>query len=262
MEAVGEKFVARSFDVYSPKAIAGINHLPGALASRCISILMFRALPGSAKLRRRLDTPPVGWVELRDDLHALALTHGRQVVELARRMDLCEAMSGRDLEVWQPIHALAQLVEDSGATHLVEAVRRHTRACIEEGKDEAIAGADEALLRLLAQEVTAGRPGELTPRKLLDKARETDGVTFQRYSPAGVGRVLKRYGIRSTPGNQRTYRDVTVEQLRRIENSYGVDLGIGPAEPSYPSEVSAEAALTQAGDGEQAAMPQVFGAVQ
>lgn len=55
LERVGDDFKTMSFDVYGPKAIAGISNLPSALASRCIPILMFRAPQGSLVPKRRID---------------------------------------------------------------------------------------------------------------------------------------------------------------------------------------------------------------
>jgi hypothetical protein len=45
LEAVGDSFRTVSFDVFGPKALACITGLPSALASRCITIMMFRAGP-------------------------------------------------------------------------------------------------------------------------------------------------------------------------------------------------------------------------
>jgi len=111
----------------------------------------------------------------------------------------------------------------------------HARLIIEEGKDEAISGPDETLLRLLADAVRTGENINLSPSELLDRARQEDSNTFQRWRPATVGRTLKRYGIQSTPGNRRTYREVTVDSLRRVSLHYGVDLGLPTESPSCPS---------------------------
>lgn len=69
----GGEFRMSEFGVYGPKAIACINALPTALASRCIHITMFRSPPGSSKPRLRIDGDPSLWQGLRDDLHGLAL---------------------------------------------------------------------------------------------------------------------------------------------------------------------------------------------
>ena len=64
---------------------------------------MFRAAPGSDKPRRRIDADAKTWVQLRDDLHALAMGYGLTWIKLAGKTDVCPAMSGRDFELWQPL---------------------------------------------------------------------------------------------------------------------------------------------------------------
>ena len=113
LEKYGDTFRPVAFDVFGPKAIAGIARLPEALASRCIPLPMFRSGPGSSKPRRRIDEHPDVWAELRDDLHALALEHGAKWLELAIRADVCPAMSGRDFELWQPLLALAAWLDET-----------------------------------------------------------------------------------------------------------------------------------------------------
>ena len=51
---------------------------------------------------------------MRDDLHVMALEHGSTWPELARRTDVCPAMSGRNFELWQPLLAIATWLEEHG----------------------------------------------------------------------------------------------------------------------------------------------------
>jgi len=52
LEPVGDTFETTRFDVFGPKAMTCVAGLPPALASRSISVRMFRAAPGSPKPRR------------------------------------------------------------------------------------------------------------------------------------------------------------------------------------------------------------------
>ena len=134
MEPLGDGgFKAVYFDVFGPKALACIAGLPPALASRCITVTMFRAAPNSEKPRRRTDADPKGWQTLRNDLHAVAMEHGPTWLDLAQRTDVCPTMSGRDYELWQPLLALASWVESKGARGLLKLLqntpwRQSTRA--------------------------------------------------------------------------------------------------------------------------------------
>lgn len=247
MERDGDNYRSASFEVYGPKVLACIRGLTPVLASRCISVMMFRAAPGSLRPRRRIDARPERWQRIRDDLHAITLEYGPVWLELAQRADVCpDAITNRGYELWQPILALATWLESLGADGLVAVVEDCAKATIADAHDELIPPADEMLLREVADAVRNGTQGTLTAAKVLALAQCADPATFGRaiqpnplWTPSRVGMVLKRYGIKSTPGRQRTYRDVTPEQMRQIQCSYGVDLGIPTLEePSTPSTPS------------------------
>lgn len=232
------KFRQVSFDIYGPKAIAGISTLPEALASRCIRLTMFRSAPDSSTPRRRLDEDPDLWAGLRDDLHALALEHGRAWLELAGRADACPAMSGRDFELWQPLLALALWLEGQGAAGLVQLMRSHAARLIELNRDDATPDGDEILLRILTEAVIEGRADWMTPTDLLKTATERDAGIFGKWSTRGIGTTLKRYGVVPYKVHgRRTYRGITLCQLRRIQDAYGIDLGItGEILPPLPPQ--------------------------
>lgn len=60
---------------------------------------------------------------------------------------------------------------------------------------------------------------------MLHKAAWQDRNTFVRWKPRRLGEVLRRYGVQAAKSNgKRTYRNVTLKQLRRIERNYGIDL--------------------------------------
>jgi hypothetical protein len=227
LEAVGDTWRPVEFDVYGPKALACIAGLPTTLSSRCIPVTMFRAAPDSPKPRYRIDADPEGWQRLRDDLHALALEHGAVWLQLARRSDVCPSgLSGRAYELWQPLLALASWIESHGAIGLLDLLRQHALAAVEANRDDQTPEADEVLLEELTQLVRLGHLP--TPGEILDKAKERDPRTFDKWVAQTISRRLKSYGI-ATPKKshgERRYRDVTLDTLLRIQRHYGIDLGI------------------------------------
>jgi hypothetical protein len=224
LEPVGDSgFKTVSFDVFGPKALACIAGLPPALASRAIPVTMFRSRPGSEKPRRRIDADPEGWQELRDALHALALEHGPTWLELPRRTDVCPAMSGRDYELWQPLLALASWIEQHGARGLLKMLQDHALATIDAGRDDATPDADETLLRILADEIRTGMVP--TPGDILAKAQAIDAAGFKTWKARGVSEHLKRYGATTSKTCGRKVYRVTLDSLRAIQESYGIDLG-------------------------------------
>jgi len=231
LEPCGDgRFKTLSFDVYGPKAIAGIASLPEALASRCIRLVMFRSAPDSPKPRRQIDEDPERWQRLRDDLHALALEHGPTWLQLANRRDVCPSMDGRSYELWQPILAMAGWLESCGAGGLLGMMQTYAAAVIDANREDQVPDVDELLLRLLADSVMGGFNDGLTPAELLRRANEREPSIFAKWSTRGIAWALKRYGIQTKASHgTRTYRDVSPFHLAEIERRYGLDLGLPEA---------------------------------
>ncbi|MDD5658353.1 MAG: hypothetical protein PHF00_13970, partial [Elusimicrobia bacterium] len=228
LEPVGDTFRPVEFGVYGPKALAAINNLPPALASRCIPIRMFRAGPDSPKPRRRIDAEPDAWRRLRDDLHALALSNGLAWLSLPARADACPPMPGRAYELWQPLLSLAAHLEDHGATGLLALMQAHALASIDAGQEDQTPDIDETLLRLLAEALRAG--DQPTPGEILSRAQAADGQGFRTWSARGVAEHLKRYGLvtRKVRG-RKVYRVEHLKVLVQVQTAYSVDLGFTPA---------------------------------
>jgi len=225
LEPIGDTFRTVSFDVYGPKALACIAGLPAALSSRCIPLMMFRAPPGSDKPRRRIDADPVGWQLIRDGLHELALENGAMWLDLPTRTGVCPAMSGRDFELWQPLLALASWIEAAEASGLLGLLQSHALATIDENQDDQTPDTDETLLRILADEIRFGKPP--TPGDVLAKAKNGESDSFKNWSAKAVSAHLKRYGLTTNKSHGRkVYGKVTVDDLRRIQTTYAVDLGL------------------------------------
>ncbi|MFC1636133.1 hypothetical protein ACFL5Z_14955 [Planctomycetota bacterium] len=225
LEKQGDVFVMNSFYVYGPKAIAGINELPPALSSRCIRIVMFRAGRDSQKPRRHLCEKIQEFREIGDDLHAFSLRSGPNFLQLAQDMTVCEGLFGRDMEVWQPILALAKFVEEHGVGGLSSMLRTHADNLLEKVNEDTVPEADEILLRVVADSYSSDNC-ELTASEILRRAKIEDETLFRLHSPRGVGAILKRYGIRSTPtGGKRIFK-TTPQQLKKIQDTYGLELDL------------------------------------
>ncbi|MCX5660407.1 MAG: hypothetical protein NTW19_11890 [Planctomycetota bacterium] len=236
LEAVGDTFETREFDVFGPKALACIAGLPPTLSSRSIPIMMFRADDNSPKPRRKIDDDPAKWQTIRDDLHALALEYGQTWLDLSRRHEVCPSMSGRNAELWQPLLAIATWLEERGVRGLGDLLREHAMKCIDAGKEDQIPEVDEILLTILAARVMAGDPP--TSSEILDRARLDEPELFRNYKTGkSVGTVLKRYGLVTRKSGDRRFSTVTKAMLRKIQQTYELDLGIpepAPA-PAVPS---------------------------
>ena len=229
LEPTGDTFKSVAFDVYGPKGLACIAGLPPALASRAIGLTMFRAPPASEKPRRRTNADPAGWETLRYELHALALEHGPAWLELPKRVAVCPTLSGRDFDLWQPLLALAWWVESHGARGLLGLMQKHALETIDAGRDDSTPHHDEALLRALTAETKAGTMP--TPGDILDKAKQTDSESFRGWTARAVSEHLKRYNLATNKScGRKVYGRVTLDKLKAVQDSYGIDLGIGENE--------------------------------
>jgi len=224
LEKVEDGFVPVEYDCFGPKAVACIAGVPPALASRCIPFTMFRAAPGSEKPKRRLDTRAPQFAELRDDLHALALgPMGQAALDLSRRTNVCP-LGNRNFELWQPLMALAAWLEEAGAAGLLAMVQSYAAGLVESSAEDATPDADETLLRVLAEQIVADYTPK--PSDILAKAKEIEPEMFQRWQARAVSQHLKRYGVMSRKSNGVRFFDATVDDLRRIQQNYNIDLGI------------------------------------
>jgi hypothetical protein len=228
-EAVGDGFEMKHFSVFGLKAVACINSIPTALASRCIPVAMFRSPPDSPKPRLRVEQDAERWAMLRDALHAVALEHGEDWLSLPARQDVCPPMSGRHFELWQPMLAIAAWLEDGGAKGLLSILQRHALSTIESGIEDATPPDDELLLRILAAAVRRG--DKLTASELLAEAQQADTAMFRGWSAKAVSAHLKRYAIRSRKTGGRPIFDPRPDELARVQASYSIDLDMPTAVP-------------------------------
>jgi hypothetical protein len=216
----------REFQVYGPKAIACINALPPALASRCITVQMFRSPPGSDKARRRVDADPDRWQALRDQLHVLALGElGTWAPPMADMADLCP-LGGRQYELWQPILALASWVDHCRPNGTPPSLHPRMLAYAQQACAGASEGGvpEEDYLLLQALAAKAVRKQQPNCKQVLELARLVDRDALRGVTPRKVAEILKRYGLHSTrTAGLNVFRDV-LDQLKQIEIRYAIDL--------------------------------------
>jgi len=237
-EAAGDgQFLLKYFNVFGPKAVACINELPPTLATRCLSVQMFRSPPGSPKPKLRVEQDAERWQVLRDALHTLAMEHGSEWLALPTRQDVVPEMSGRNFELWQPLLSIAAWLEDRGARGMLDLLQRHAMLLIESSREAATPPDDEALLRALARAVGSGIAP--TAGELLETVGDVEPSLFKTWSARTVAAHLGRYGLRSRKTNGRHIFAPSPADLRRVQESYGIDLDLPQPDPSPTPDQSA-----------------------
>jgi hypothetical protein len=105
---VGKGHELASFDVFGPKALAGIGKLPETVADRCIRIVLRRRAPNEAvtRFRRREVEEQAG------SLRKQAERWARENVEALRasRPDMPDYIDDRAADGWEPLLAIADAV--------------------------------------------------------------------------------------------------------------------------------------------------------
>lgn len=231
----------RHFSVFGCKAFAAINEVPPTLASRCIAVPMFRSPKGSIKPRLRVEQDSELWQQLRDALHILAMEHGSEWLALPTRQDVVPEMSGRNFEIWQPLLGLAAWFEDRGARGLLDLLRNHALLLIEQSREAATPPDDEVLLQALARAVGSGIAP--TAGELLATVADAEPSLFRNWTARAVAAHLKRYGISSRKTNGKKFFAPSPADLRRVQESYGIDLDLPQPDPAPTSDQSALRAL-------------------
>jgi hypothetical protein len=230
-EATGDgRFITRYFSVYGPKAFAAIREVPPTLASRSVSVPMFRSPPGSPKPLLRLGEDGERWRALRDALHILAMEHGSEWLDLPRRKDVVPPMTtGRNFELWQPLLSIAAWLDDHGARGILDLLRGHAVTCMETSREVSTPADDELLLQALARATAAGVPP--TAGELLETVTAAEPSLFRNWSARAVSSHLGRYGLKTKRHTGRHVYAVTTGELLRVQVAYGLDLGLTPTPP-------------------------------
>lgn len=221
-----DNFRQQEFEVYSPKVLLAINELPHALASRCITITMFKAPAGSQAVRRRIDDDEDRWKSLRDDLHFMMICNGPKLIELSR-LDACPDFAGRDAELWRPLLALASWIESDGMEGLVGRLLPFADHTIAFSKQRANKPTDELILKILLTMLLRGQ--KPSPKEVLAATKEEDPDLVYSRSPGWIAKQLRSFSIATQKyGGKRVYHTDILPHLREVIARHGFEIESTP----------------------------------
>lgn len=130
MEKTGEKYEAKYYHAYSPKALAGLISLPDTLSDRSLRVDM-----GRKKAREtieRLNLRKVGkeLATLRDDLYLTGLEYDKDVTEFydnSEKLDIPQELDDRLRDIVEPLFALAGVIDaEKGGLGTTVALKAYT----------------------------------------------------------------------------------------------------------------------------------------
>jgi uncharacterized protein DUF3631 len=242
----GTKIVQRDFNVFCPKAIAGIGSLPDTVADRSVPIRMERQIGRKAeKFRRREVLPIADPLQIRISKWA----HRRQADWLTARPEFPPCLSDRQEDVIEPLLAIA---DDAGGDWPTQARQALTELFAGNRQDgESIGG------KLLGdiRDIFADRLWEKIASADLAEALagiETSpwgewGKTRKPITPTSLAKLLKPFKIfpktvRVTAGTIKGYtRETFADAWDRYLPKDGSVPVIGEIEPSQPSQLNIHA---------------------
>jgi hypothetical protein len=204
MEMKGTGGVARSFDVFGPKALAGIaGQLPDTISDRSIPIALARKVRGIDVERHRARGKLEETAPLREEIEAWVAAHIEELA--AARPNLPDELNDRQQDVWEPLLAIA----DMAGGHWPSAARSAALELHGDG-DEADTSVALLLLRHL-RDLFAEHddPVALSTETILMALVDNDGGPWgkwwavdsdhgKRSAASGFARLLKPFGISST----------------------------------------------------------------
>lgn len=215
----GDDHAVKSWKIYCPVALAGIQGLNRVTEDRAITLVLARG-KDPAKLNADVDPQDPRFAETRDMAYRLALLRSREVAETYQTTVLPDWLVGRERQLWRPLLAVAALA-DRDAPELGLVADLLTLA--QEQGEERAGLSDEAgaLVTVLSERLSGATEIVVSPGDLCEPLKVA--LKLDRApSPQRVGRWMKRLGFPPAPrsaGGKR--RLVTAHALADLRRRYG-----------------------------------------
>jgi hypothetical protein len=233
-----------SFDVFCPKALAGIGSLPDTIADRAIVIRLARKAPGEAVERfRRREA-----LERAEPLFIALGSWAQDAIPLLQevRPELPAELDDRAEEAWEPLFQIAALAGGDWPDRI-----RRAALALSAGDD---VDEDELAVRLLADCKAAFEKAgaeKVSTAELIDRLAADEDAPWgdwrgDKVKPRTLSRLLRPFGIRprtvrfdddaTAKGYQRTaFEDAWKRYLPTLPVSRG-PVSVTPVTTAQPSQ--------------------------
>jgi|GEM_PF-1681789 hypothetical protein len=166
-EATGQGgFVVKAYSAYSPKMFAGISEIDDVLQDRTVRVSILRKKDNET-VQRYKGTAEIIELQrsIRDDLYVFGLTFAKDIAEFYHKEgpDGIEGLShltNRELDIWEPIFLLANVVDaSSGTDTLTRTMEELSKKSLNEKQSDSVSQNETykilTVLKAMLDEVTA-----------------------------------------------------------------------------------------------------------
>jgi hypothetical protein len=214
----GDDQSLRSFDVYTPIALAGIQGLNRVTEDRAITLVLRRA-KDRKRLNAEVNPSDQQFIELRDLCYRLALSRWQQVADTQAQLVFPDWLNGRERELWRPLLAIGTVAEqEEPSLGVVQDLLTFAR---EQGEERAgLSDEMEALLSVLQDKLGVADTIEVSPADLcedLQRSLHWDKTP----DPRTVGRWLKRVKIPKRKTKDGARYSVTWANIEDLHSRFG-----------------------------------------
>lgn len=232
------KWRTRYVNTFCPRLFSATQLPDPILESRTIVVPLIRTPD-----RYRANADPMDYAAWRhnrrkliDDLWALSVAHIHELVAHEARVNQHAALSGRALEPWKGILAVASWLDSKGVVGLWERMSALSVAYQMERPNLTIGDLTALVIQSLAKcvdAVLAATPNERSftfPTKLITETAkqliEDEELDFnlERITPDRIGRVLRKMRLKGARTGRARQWMITASDLARWCNSYGIPI--------------------------------------
>jgi hypothetical protein len=136
-----ESYTPQSFDIYSPKILAGIRGLDAVLEDRCIVLHMIKTLDVK-KANLTVTNRTESWGEIRNLLYCFALDHFSGIMQGYERViaeiEPGSVIQGRRGELWFPLLGIARYIDSYGRTSYYGKLKEFAEHSIRDSEQDSL----------------------------------------------------------------------------------------------------------------------------
>jgi len=183
-----KSFIPKSFDVFSPKILAGIKGFDDVLEDRAIKIVMIRS-KGEKADRKIPKNDPVLRLVVKPIMLAYAISYAPLIKLFYKKMNIdSSVLTPREKDIFKPILTLAYICDPQIYKEMLGYLEQKS---IERRKEEEESRLDVLMLKVLIFTLDRNATDELeiTPKKI---AEEMERIFDLHVTPQKVGLMLKK----------------------------------------------------------------------